>query len=399
MGLLDLLNSDQGLLGMSLLAASAPQARRVGLGEGLLQGLQAVQTSRNAREDREMRKQQFSLQQQQAQLGLQQLQQQIAEGARQAQRQRAMEELPAQFMRPGQLPPTMDNRDVGQPGEQQIPAQQFDMGGYANALFKYDPRTALALQASMRKDTTPIKLGKGEKMFGPDGRLLFGNEDTPDLPSAVREYQFAVGQGYKGNFADWSREQANLKAPKTNLQVTMPFETEFKKQQGKEFSDMLANINKSGFAAPQHLRRLERMEQLLQGVDGGKLAPTGMEVASYLNSVGIKVDPRLGNKEAAQALAREMAGDLRQPGTGPMTDKDFDNFLQQMPDLSKSAEGRKQITATLRAKANRDAAVAKMAREYQRKNGTIDNDFLDQAAQFIAENPVVAAPAGWKVSR
>lgn len=162
---------------------------------------------------------------------------------------------------------------------------------------------------------------------------------------------------------------------------------------------MMAGLNKAGFTAPAQLRKLERMSQLLDGVDGGKLAPLGMDIASAANGLGIKLDPRLGNKEAAQALAREIAGGFRQPGTGPMTDKDFDNFLMQVPDLSKTAGGRKQITSTMQAALNRDMKLAQLAREYERKHGRIDGGFLDQAAAYIAENPVISAPAVWAVQR
>jgi hypothetical protein len=162
---------------------------------------------------------------------------------------------------------------------------------------------------------------------------------------------------------------------------------------------MMAGINKAGFQAPAQIRKLERMTELLDGVEGGKLAPAGLEIASALNSFGVKVDPRLGNKEAAQALSRELAGGLRQPGSGPMTDKDFENFLQQIPDLSKSAQGRKQISATMKAALNRDMQVSKMAREYERKHGRLDGGFMDEVASFIAENPVVSAPGNWVVKR
>lgn len=190
-----------------------------------------------------------------------------------------------------------------------------------------------------------------------------------------------------------------LRPPAATQSVTIDQKAEgaFKIDQAKSLSEMMTNINKAGFEAPTMIRKLERMEQLLEGVDGGRLAPTGLEVASAANALGIKLDPKLGNKEAAQALAREIAGGFRQPGTGPMTDKDFENFLLQVPDLSKTAEGRKQITATMRAAANRSIAISRMAREYVKKNGQLDNDFLDAAAQFVAENPVVAAPAGWRV--
>jgi hypothetical protein len=79
-----------------------------------------------------------------------------------------------------------------------------------------------------------------------------------------------------------------------------------------------------------------------------------------------------------------------------MTDKDFENFLLQVPDLSKSADGRSQITRTMRAALNRDIAIAKKAREYERRNGKLDAGFFDDVAQFIAENPVVGDMSGWQ---
>jgi hypothetical protein len=161
----------------------------------------------------------------------------------------------------------------------------------------------------------------------------------------------------------------------------------------------MGQINRESFAAPSQIRKLERMTQLLEGVDGGRLAPAGLEVASMANSLGIKIDPKLGNKEASQALAREIAGGFRQPGTGPMTDKDFDNFLLQVPDLSKTAEGRKQITQTMRNAANRNIKLGELARAYVQRNGQLDNGFMNEAAQFIAENPVVGDMNAWKVQR
>lgn len=164
---------------------------------------------------------------------------------------------------------------------------------------------------------------------------------------------------------------------------------------GAGLGEIQTEIQRAGFVAPTQLAKLARMEQLLQGVEGGKLAPAGLDIASAAQSLGIKLDPKLGNKEAAQALAIEMATAMRQPGTGAFTDKDFENFMNSVPGLSKTAEGRAQITATLRAKANRDLELSKMARDYVKQRGSLDEGFFDMASQFMAENPVVPqAPQG-----
>ena len=256
-----------------------------------------------------------------------------------------------------------------------------------------------AFQMLQPKPDELMALNPGQIVFNKSkGTEAFRAPDKPEaMPTSIQEYLYAQKN------PDFLANQLRLKqagATRLNVDAGQRFENEYSKAQGKSFSDFKEKVNAAGFSAPAQLRKLERMEQLLTGVDGGKLSPVGLEVASALNSIGIKVDPRLGNKEASEALARELAGGLRQPGTGPMTDKDFENFLTQVPSLSKTAEGRKQITKTLRSALTRDVQIAKMAREYQRKSGgVLDDGFMDEAAQYIAENPVIALPDGWRVER
>lgn len=167
-------------------------------------------------------------------------------------------------------------------------------------------------------------------------------------------------------------------------------ESEQSKVYGKGMGDIRVGIQTAAFQAPGKIANLNRMDQLLQGIDSGKFANAGMEAAKFAKSFGIDVDPRLGDKQAAEALAIEMALSMRDPGSGPMTDKDFNNYLNTVPSLAKTAEGRKQITATIKAKAKRDIEIGKMAREYARKNrGVLDDNFLDQVADYMANNPVV----------
>ena len=191
--------------------------------------------------------------------------------------------------------------------------------------------------------------------------------------------------GVKGGLAEKGAPRLNVDARNYNTQ-----ESEQSKVYGKSLGEMRAAINQAGYDAPAKMARLDRMEQLLAGVDGGAAAPAMADIASFANSIGVKIDPKLGNKQAAEALAREMAATLRQPGTGPMTDKDFDNFLKQVPSLSKTAEGRTEIIKTLRGAIQRDQRASQFAREYAKANkGVIDDNFFDALAGFYAQNPVV----------
>lgn len=126
MGLLDGLQSDQGLLGLSLLAAAAPRAGgRTGFGEGLLGAVMAMQQRKTAEEDRAMKKQLL-----QAQLAETQAQaQQRAAQAQQAQQAAAQQAAFRRALQGGTIGPQQAMAGGGGPsianaaqlGQQQAP--------------------------------------------------------------------------------------------------------------------------------------------------------------------------------------------------------------------------------------------------------------------------------------
>lgn len=187
--------------------------------------------------------------------------------------------------------------------------------------------------------------------------------------------------------------------PDINTQVTLKQEGEEAKTVGKFFGDNYADIQKAGMSANGKIARVDRLNQLLQNVDTGKLTPAGTEIAKYAQSVGLKIDPNVGNKEAAQALSNEMALELRNPAggagmPGAMSDKDREFLVSMTPGLSTTPEGRKQITETMRKLAQRDQQVATMAREYRQKNGSMDEGFYKKLQDFSNANPLFGGSVG-----
>ena len=178
--------------------------------------------------------------------------------------------------------------------------------------------------------------------------------------------------------------------------------TEQAKVVGKMFGETYETLQKGAMSANGKLNRLGRMEQLLDGVNTGKLTPTGTEVAAYADSLGFKVDKNLGNKQAAQVLANEMALEARNPSggagmPGAMSDPDREFLVQMTPNLSKSPEGLKMIIDTSRKMAQRDQQVAALARTYVEKNGQLDNNFYSELQNWSNANPLftgMAVPKG-----
>ena len=195
MGLLDSLTSEQGLLGLSLLAAAAPKERRTSIGEGLLMASQNVMQQRNAQEERaaRMRMQQMQEQQLQMQLAAQKRQQAMEDEARAREAQfRSLIPSPQMQANADALSggggPTVANAAKVRPVD---PAQQLQYE--ALRLGQIKPLDYINAQ---RKDTTPMKLVAGEALIDPRTyKPLFTNPKESATPEAIRAIEAVYGAG------------------------------------------------------------------------------------------------------------------------------------------------------------------------------------------------------------
>lgn len=107
MGLLDALNSRDGVFALGLLDAAAPRAQRTGIGAGLLSALSQAQAFQSAQDDREQRRRMQELQMQhiQAQIGETQAQAQQRQAAAEAAQRQAAEQQRIQALIRGAFAP------------------------------------------------------------------------------------------------------------------------------------------------------------------------------------------------------------------------------------------------------------------------------------------------------
>ena len=210
--------------------------------------------------------------------------------------------------------------------------------------------------------------------------------------------------GYVQNSALIQAKKDIAKSGASNQNVIVgKQETEEAKTVGKAFGENYNNILKSGMEANGKIARYQRLSQLLEGVNTGKLTPLGTEIASTAQSLGINIDPNLGNKQAAAALSNEMALSLRNPSggagmPGALSDKDREFLTGMVPGIDKTPQGRKMMTDTAIALAKRDTEVANLARNYRMKHGSIDDGFYQELQQYSDAHPLFkkapSAPAG-----
>jgi hypothetical protein len=176
----------------------------------------------------------------------------------------------------------------------------------------------------------------------------------------------------------------------------IPLESEassaYNKERAKGFADQAAKVQGSGMAAASSLRDLDQLETLYRDPNVAKGAIA--ENISGLKNLGASfgVDMKgLSSEQAAQAITNKMALASRSTADGggmpgAMSDADR-NFLKNLqPDLSKSPEGRAKIIDAMRKTAQRQIDVARMANEYEQKNGRLDAGFDKVVRDYAAKN-------------
>jgi hypothetical protein len=257
-------------------------------------------------------------------------------------------------------------------------------------------------QKLLPKQTEAFTLSPGQTRYGVDGRPVASVPDQQKKTS-LEEMLDAAGikdPAVRQRFILDGLKKQTSHAPAANTNVVLKQEGEEAKSVGKFFGDAYASIQNAGFSAHSKVSRYNRLGELLEGVNTGKFSAAGLEVAKAGQSLGFNIDPNIGNKEAAQALASEIALELRNPSggagmPGAMSDKDREFLVSMVPGLATTPQGRKQMLETAQKLAQRDVQVSKIAREYRKRNGAIDEGFYDELARYSEQNPLFkqSAPA------
>lgn len=168
---------------------------------------------------------------------------------------------------------------------------------------------------------------------------------------------------------------------------------EFLVSDAKSRAEMYSKMQSSAMANQAKIFKYEQIGKLLENYSGGKLAKTGMELSRLGTSLGINIDPKLPNKEAAEALASEAALDLRNTADGvtmpgAMSDQDRIYLKSMVPQLAQTDAGRNTIINLRVSLWKREQEVANMARKYKQKYGDINEDFFTQLQAWSDRNPI-----------
>ena len=188
------------------------------------------------------------------------------------------------------------------------------------------------------------------------------------IPNDIREYEYAVKQGYGGTFNQYAKEMANLKAPKTSV-VTNVANKEFASNVIKDLEGSLT----AGYEAQSTLPTYRTMSQLIdQGIQTGAGAEAAKAIskAGQLLVPGFNVDT-VARTEAFDSLSKNVIiPQVKKLGANP-TNTDLQFIVDSAPSIGKTPEGNKLLLNALEIGAKRDAALAEWTATWQMQNADL----------------------------
>jgi hypothetical protein len=183
-----------------------------------------------------------------------------------------------------------------------------------------------------------------------------------------------------------------------------PGDKTYQEDAAKAAADQYKKIQDAGFTAPNKIAKFQQLATLLDDFNGSKLSPMGMELAQFAKSIGLNVDPKLPNKEAAMSLTNELALSLRNPSGGEgmpgnFSDADREFAVKTVPNLMQTAQGRRQLVDMQVKLLQRQADTAAMARKWAQRYGRLDavnpvtgKSFFDNLQEWANRNPLFVQP-------
>jgi hypothetical protein len=232
-----------------------------------------------------------------------------------------------------QKPASMDNRDVGQPGEQ---APTLDYANYTRALSQYDPVAALHLQTALTpKPEAPIKVGPGDQLVQPGTyKQLYNNPKAESEDPFIRLLKESgidpkSPQGQTLIQARLAKETTHAPAASANVNVNTekPLLNSIAGGLGTQIDASLSNARSAtnAIGTAQQLKAAIDSGKVVSG-PGAKFRIFGLQLGQTLGVGGKDGAEKLANTRGAiQGMAKaELDAAQQMKGQGQITEAERD---------------------------------------------------------------------------
>jgi hypothetical protein len=224
----------------------------------------------------------------------------------------------------------------------------------------------------------------------------------PETASAVQEFKFAQGNGYKGSLLDFMKEKAAAGATRVNNNTSINTgDKAYDTAINKDLAETHINALKAGTNAQGTLNTIGVMEKAASDPNfySGTAAPLVTMYKKGAASLGIEG----ADSAAPNELFGKMANKLVMDSTGGSLGAGISNadrsFIEgTVPNLTNTPSGNKAIFDVMKKIAQRQQQVAKFTNDYAAKHGgRIDYNYGEALQRWANDNPLFpggASPAG-----
>ena len=269
----------------------------------------------------------------------------------------------------------------------------FDANTYidnalANGTITYDQAQKYKADFAPKDDSYILK--EGDIKYDGQGNVIAENEktDVETATTAMKEYK-AMGPSEKyptfQSYLDAKNSAGGVtinNAPQENSSEKMIRESAIK-------DVFVASQNGDAEAIKQQANLDQQMRMLNKlSTFQGKGAEWKIAATQWAKELGLDIEgTEWGNKadaaEAMRSLQIQAALGMKKPGTGPMTDKDFENFQNTVAQLGNTAEANKMIIAASQENVNSQKQYAKEMRDFIEANPNATGVSIYQARSEI----------------
>lgn len=220
---------------------------------------------------------------------------------------------------------------------------------------------------------------------------LFGQAAQDPQPFSSGPYKQAamLDPQLAGQF----RNALEAKQPLVNIDASGKEVNKEAETVGEFFGKQFVETQESAGKANKALTRVNRTRQLLKQVNTGTLGAARAGAKALAQDLGVdlaqfNIQDDAGAAQALGSMSTQAALDFVQQTKGSISNAEMDLFTQSVPSLSRTPQGNELILEMEEKIARNQIEVAKMARDYRKKNGRIDEGFGDVLSQYHQKNPL-----------
>jgi hypothetical protein len=220
---------------------------------------------------------------------------------------------------------------------------------------------------------------------------LFGQAGQSGDPFGSQQFKTAASIDPK--LAGQYRNAVEGKRPLVNIDASGKEVNKEAETVGEFFGKQFVETQESAAKANQALSRVSRTRQLMKQVNTGTLAGATSAAKALAKDLGVdlsqfNIRDDVGAAQAMRTMSVQGALDYVNQTSGAISNAEMELFGQASPGLERTPEGNELILEMQEKVAKNQIQVSKMARNYRKQHGRIDEGFGDQLDQFHKSNPL-----------